>query len=201
MAMMQVDITKIETLRSQVKSFQKKTEQEITEVLKGIAISAFEYILEETPQWTGKMVESTRINLNRIDYSGTDPTALRASGRSDMGKPMVNPSVGGQSHKYQRHFARKQKGDQESIANAKTANAGKLDGMTVNDTVIISNNVKGQEDTSYASFVENDRNAKGASFLRAVNRPSGMYANAATHFGNLGQLSEADMAHFRSKKL
>jgi len=213
--------TNINSELKKIEGLGQAMKHEIEHLVKGIALSAFDFILAETPQWSGSMVASTRIYPGRIDYSYTAITGLERSGRkrsakkhkkfggkTDIaGKFMVSEWTPGVETAPIQGLAgtlhTKSKGNSEAIAQAYQENAGHLAAYKFGDTIFITNNVKhSAAATSYAKFVEADRNAKGQQFLRNVNRPSGMYAEAAIRFGNLGQLTSAEQEMFsaRSKK-
>ena len=155
---------------------------EIMAVVKGIALSAFDFIVEETPQWSGAMAASTRIYAGRIDYSYTAMSGQEQSGRkrdatkhkqfggkSDIpGKSMVTEFMPAtQTERIQGVFntiATKKKGDREAINVAYAANAGNLDAYRVDmvsgvmvapqlhKEIYITNNVKHRD--SSKSYAE-----------------------------------------------
>ncbi len=168
-------------------------------IIKGIALSAFDYILEETPQWSGSMVASTRIMAGRIDYSYTakgDSASLHKQfgGKSSIaGKTMVAT--------FESEGAPHKKGDLPGQGAAIRANAGNLNTFTLGQEIFITNNVKHRRGKSYAMFVELNRNAKGSEFLRQDNTPSGMYKAAKEKFGNMGKLTQAERDKFKARGL
>ncbi|MCK5614392.1 hypothetical protein KAR91_71660 [Candidatus Pacearchaeota archaeon] len=193
-------------------------EAEIMAITKGIALSAFDFIVQETPQWSGSMAASTRIYAGRIDYSYTAITGeameggdydasshLKFGGKTDIsGKTMVSEwrrttKIKNLETDFEDDiplFAVGKKGDPEAIKQAYRENAGHLDrydhiNAPMGQIIFITNNVKHNYNAkTYAKFVEINRNAKGSQFLRSANLPSGMYAEAAIRFGNLGQLTD-----------
>jgi len=220
----------IKTGLKAIENLPRLIETEIMAITKGVALSAFDFIVQETPQWSGSMAASTRIYAGRIDYSYTAITAedmeggeydasshRQFGGKTDIsGKSMVSDwrrttrikdLVKGETQDIPL-FAIGKKGDPEAVKQAYHENAGHLDSYKstsapMGQVIFITNNVKhNYSKASYAKFIEINRNAKGDQFLRSVNLPSGMYAEAAMRFGNLGQITNNEKLKFivRAKK-
>ena len=179
----------------------------VVEAVRGISIAAFEFIISETPQWSGSMTASTRIYPGRIDYSYT-PIVGTFGGkyRSDKGHSKGGTDIYGKrmaipTGDIKSVTSTRKKGDSAAQEKARNENAGHLSSYdyrknksVLGQEIFITNNVKNKGSSkSYAMAVELNMNAQGSKFLRIVNLESGMYKRAAIKFGNKGTLTDAEL--------
>jgi hypothetical protein len=101
-------------------------EAELTDVARGITVSAWKHILRLSPQWAGKLVVSWTYNIGSPLYED----------RSEHAPEMPTMTVGGK--KIPIPF---QAGSRAAIEVANTLNAGKDKTFKLGDTVYIANGV------------------------------------------------------------
>lgn len=134
-------------------------EEEVTDIVRGITVEAFQQILLRTPQYYGRMVVSYTYSIGRPIF--VDRSFVYGKFNSD-----------GQ---WEPHSWAKVvfKGHLKAVKNGSFFNVGREMSFRLGDTVYISNGADHGEG-QYSADVAQDPN--GAPYLRAVNRPG----NAAT---------------------
>ncbi len=138
-------------------------------VYRGLALHAFEYILQGTPQWTGNLAATWRLTVGAPagGYSETifkeAELGVLASDREPYSKQDPNVAA--------LHYARE-------IARAAARE------MRLGAPAFITNTAP------YAWNVEQDLDEKGQPFVRLINLPVEMVNAAADKFSVMGQISE-----------
>lgn len=165
-------------------SFAKQIDAEIAAmgemldgVARGIAVTAYGVVLEETPQWSGNAAANWNFSLGSPDESvdhtfkhdlehSTAPHALRYS------------------------MEAKSKGDPEAIQYAVQKNAGKESNVSFGSPVYITNNATNLSGESYIHMLELNPN----NFLRPENEPGHMTFTAMDRLGRLINISDKTAA-------
>lgn len=150
-----------------------KTELEVAEVYRGYATVIFNFLLYETPQWTGSAVSNWNFGVGAADNT-FDPS-LKQSNLSER----AAVSSGRTRRRISYGTPIFQKGSEAPINVAVSRNRAKPasltfknDGLTL-PPVFITNNAQDLNDGKvYASYLENNPN----NYLRAVNEPGHMVA-------------------------
>lgn len=122
--------------------------QEITPVVRGLAVFTWNSILTKTPQYHGRLVASWSFSLNSPQFLD----------RSNSVHPLGDNFVGPVQAKYRGHH--------EAIVVANMANAGRDLPFQLGDTIWFANGADHGEG-AYSSFIEN----VDESWLRQYNRP------------------------------
>ncbi len=150
----------------------------VDRTFRGLAVSVFEYIVKETPQWSGH----TASNWN-----------------FGVGSP--NDSVNGEflGSVPWRAAALKHKGDPEAVGVAFHNNAGADRNVMLSDTIYITNDAKDKEGNS--TYLQNIETSPEG-FLREENLPGQMMASAKSDFDvNYATLSEVDEAFLMNLRI
>lgn len=143
------------------KAFQE-LEAECTEVVRGIAIEAWNHMLDQTPQFWGRMAASWTFSYNAPLFLDRSET-VDASETSDMA--LSNQVTYDTPDGPETSFAGLYKGHPEAIDTANFYNRGRDNGFQLGMTIFFANGVDHGEGP-YSGAVES-----GAIRLRPVNRP------------------------------
>jgi len=164
--------------------------EELHEVFRGYVLAAYDSVLDKTPQWTGHAAAQWNIGVNHVDVSKSTlflEENLRVS-------EVIRSATG---DLYQLTPA-KQVGDPAAIAEAKRRQGGKVDKITLEDVIFISNNVEAALKGSYASKLEENPN----NYLRPENDNGHMVAKTLEAFhSRLAVVDEATRKRLRLVRL
>lgn len=149
------------------------------DAFRGLCIDAFSYILQGTPEWSGNLAASWRLNVGQPAV-GYDPTVFKDQSFNVAGdrEPFSNKDPNTAALGYAAAIARTQ-----------------LPFIRLGAPVFISN------PAPYAMEVEVNVNAKGVPFLRLVNQPYEMVFAAEQKFGSLGRISEVEAMNLARRTL
>lgn len=167
-------------------------QQESVEVLRGISIAAYSWVLADTPQWSGNAVSNWNYSVDTVDTEVT--FELKASNQSE--RAAVGAPRNATSSKFGAPVA--QKGDSRAIGISVSRNQGREARLrSLTQQVFISNSAKSLDHKSYIEMLEANPN----SFLRPVNEPGHMVALTVAELQGLALLSETQVAYLRSLSL
>lgn len=131
---------------------------EAVQVYKGIAVSVFNYVTHETPQWTGSAAANWNLSIGVPDFNVD--LSLKAS-QSTADRLMGVGAL--------------QKGDEAAIQRAATRNAGRAEAITsLRTPVYLANAAQDLQRQTYIRLLEDNPN----NYLRPENEPGHMLANA-----------------------
>lgn len=140
---------------------------------RGLAASAFKYVVMGTPEWSGNLAASWRLNVG-APSSGYDPSTFKEAG-DQLGGLLINKEP----------FS-KVAPNPAAIHYSFSVAGQELKHVRLGADVFITNNAP------YAAEVEaNAKAGSGRAFLRPINLPVEMTFAASDKFNGLGDLSEA----------
>ena len=164
------------------------TEKEITETFRGLAYATVEYLIEETPQWTGNAASNWRVSVNGSGVPMPDETLLMAyhNDPSNFAK-----ETGCAIPKYS-------VGDSPAVAMAKSDALSKLRNVGLSDSIRVVNPAKSLSGNAYAAMVEANPN----SYLRPENDAGSgaghmVYRTVSYMEASYPRLDESDIQHLR----
>lgn len=166
-----------------IQKWHQETALEAIQVYRGVAVTLFNYVTYETPQWTGSAAANWNISAGAPDFSvdlslkmsNTSERASKGSARNLSRTRFGSPVA--------------QKGDERAIQLAASRNAGKFAGLVTFAPIFLVNAAKGLQGDAYARLLEENPN----NYLRPENEPGHMLANAyAAVSMKFALISEAD---------
>ena len=141
----------------------EEIEAELSQVVRGLSIEAWNYVLQQTPQFYGRLAASWTYSLNAPVFVDRSKAAMMSV--STLANFTTDPDEGDV-------FTGRRKGDPEAIGIANLASIGHETRFKLGDTIFFSNGADHGEGP-YAADVES-----GAVYLRPVNRPGRMASRA-----------------------
>jgi hypothetical protein len=147
---------------------------------RGLAIQAFKYVVQGTPQWTGNLAASWRFSIGSPS-SGYDETVF---------KEVVADFPGGATASFSRLSP-----NPAAIHYAYALAQPAVSLMRLGAEVYITNNAP------YAAMVEADKREDGRAFIRLVNLPIEMTHAAAEQFSGMGEIFSAKARSLAREKL
>ena len=129
-------------------------------VVRGLSITVFGILLDETPQWSGNAVANWNFGV------GTPDLSVNHKFKDKLDKEAIPISALAEGAGA--------KGDLEAINDAIQRNAGRELEITANSTVYLTNNAENLSGASYIEMLELNPN----NFLRPENEPGHMMATA-----------------------
>ena len=138
----------------------KKLRVEAAQAYKGFATAAFNYILRETPQWTGNAVSNWNFDLGTATYHVDTKWADEDTGAQVFSKLQPNTTA---------------------MSEAATRSLPSYHRITLTSHVFINNASIDVDGESYIALLEENTGA----YLRKENEPGHMVANCVTRFSAL----------------
>jgi len=180
--MFQIDASSAAAFSQGIEKWLLETRNEIVEVYRGLAITMFNYVAWETPQWTGNAAANWNFKVGYPDIS--IDLSLKTKQSS------VDKRIG---------IGALQKGNPAAVQIATSRNSGRAE--EVKDLlrpIYITNSAEGLDGIAYIRMLEENPN----NYLRKENEPGAMAAHAVTAASvNLALLSRADIAQLRTVRL
>ena len=145
-------------------------EVHVIEQFSTFCYGAFNYLLHQTPQWTGNAAANWNVNIGSPDTSQhVDLLAEAKRGSEKIRSYDVLP--GGPF----------QKGHDQAMSMAKARNNGTFRHITLKNDVYLSNSSRTLYGASYIEYLESNL----GNFLRPENNPGHMVANTILTFGDM----------------
>lgn len=177
--------------KTTARSFGKQIDAEIEKmdlmlngVMRGLAITAFGVLLEETPQWSGNAAANWNFSIGSPDLSTNHKF------KRDLDKSNAPISLAAS-------MEAKSKGDPEAIIFAIRQNAGREVGITYRTPVFLSNSAENLSGESYIHMLELNPN----NFLRAENAPGHMTFTAKAVLSDFVNISTKTAKMLGSKRI
>lgn len=156
-------------------------ERECSEIVRGLSIEAWNFTLQQTPQFEGRLVASWSYSLNQPHYVDRSRAAELITKTADQ---FLTDDDEGDV------FSGRRKGDPEAIAIANLGSEGKEMPFALGMSIFFANGVDHGEGP-YAADIE-----RGAAHLRPVNQPGRMAERAfdrlAARYGSGVSARKAD---------
>lgn len=151
----------------------EQLELECAEVVRGMSIEAWQFVLNQTPQYYGRLAASWTYSVGQPRFVDRSAAAML---NTEMPADFITDPDEGDV------FSGRRKGDEAAIGIANFASAGNEMSFTLGATIFFSNGANHGEGP-YAADVES-----GSIRLRAVNQPGKMASRAldmlAARYGN-----------------
>lgn len=141
-------------------------EQEVTDIVRGITIESFHFLLRTSPQYYGRFVANWNYSLN------TQNTSVNSAFQPKVAYWKTDEMNAQSIYK---------KGDEEAITYAMQNNAGVPDGFKLGDTVYFTNSVDHADDLEEGRIQLRAVNMPGRPMKRTLDRISSWYSNDVNH--------------------